>query len=103
MPFKPEQLAEKLRNSLCMGTTEFVANTLSMIIDKSSSNRDFTNYARVGEQFTNGAKLLTWLKDDQSSDCFKLLVNLIDQWTDIAAAEFPKTAAGLCLLFPPLA
>lgn len=47
LTLKPEQLVEKLRMSLCMGASEFVLDTLSNIIDKSSSSRDFIKFCHL--------------------------------------------------------
>jgi len=88
-------MAEKLRDSLLMSEDAFVVDTLPKISTRDASSSDFNNFSRVADQFPESKRLLTWLKGDNSSDCFQLLARLIVQWTDIAVAEFPKTAAGL--------
>ena len=95
---KPEQLKDTIRSGLAMPPRKFVVSTLKHMVNQTSSNHDFNRYSIVLDEFPKvGKMLVTYLMDEKNNDSesCKLLTSLIDNWTDLAAELFPKTASGV--------
>ena len=80
---------------LIMSSSEFVADTLSKLITKSSSSTDFRKNSRVLSMFPDIASTLLKLSiGSPDIECSVLLANLIEGWIKFAAKVFPKHYFG---------
>ena len=95
-----DELEEKMRMGLSMESAEFISNTLARIIcdneKDTTSSVDFINFSKLINDFpTNARALVRVLADSPDHELCGLLSGLIDNWIQIVAEKFPKTAAAL--------
>ncbi len=94
----PSDLDERLREGMTMSTPEFVSSTLLRICDPdpSSYGSDFSNLCAVMKSLPSTARTYVWLvADSPDSDCFCLLVGVVESWIHDMSKIFLKTSAGV--------
>ena len=81
-----------------MSTAKFVSSTLMRICDPdpSSYGSDFSKLCVVMKSLPSTARTYVRLvADSPDSNCFCLLVGVVDNWIRDMAERFPKTSAGV--------
>jgi hypothetical protein len=94
----PSDLDERIRKGMAMSTAKFVSSTLMRICDPdpSSYGSDFSKLCAVMKSLPSTARTYVWLvADSPDSNCFCLLVGVVENWIRDMAERFPKTSAGV--------
>jgi hypothetical protein len=94
----PSDLDERIHEGMAMSAPKFVSSTLLRICDPdpSSYGSAFSNLCVVMKSLPSTAHTYVRLIANSPDDaCFCLLVNVVENWIQIMAETFPRTAAGV--------